>query len=53
MPIYTVHEPPLRIAGASADPVRFVFVRDGFYAWAFLLTPFWMLWYRLWLVLIS
>jgi hypothetical protein len=53
MPIYTVHEPPLRIAGASADPVRFVFVRDGFYVWAFLLTPFWMLWHRLWLVLIS
>jgi hypothetical protein len=53
MPIYTVHEPPQRIAGASADPVRFVFVRDGFYVWAFLLTPLWMLWHRLWLVLFS
>jgi hypothetical protein len=53
MPIYTIHEPPLRTAGASADPVRFVFVRDGFYVWAFLLTPFWMLWHRLWLVLVS
>jgi hypothetical protein len=53
MPIYTVHESPLRIAGASADPVRFVFVRDGFYVWAFLLTPLWMLWHRLWLVLIG
>ena len=53
MAIYTVHEPPLRIAGASADPARFVFVRDGFYVWAFLLTPFWMLWHRLWLVLVS
>src|ERR1700733_15851424 len=53
MPIYTVHEPPLRIAGAPADPVRFVFVRDGFYVWAFLLTPLWMLWHRLWLVLIG
>jgi hypothetical protein len=51
--IYTVHEPPLRAAGVSADPARFVFVRDGFYVWAFLLTPFWMLWHRLWLVLIS
>ena len=53
MPIYTVHEPPLRIAGAAADPMRFVFVRDGFYVWAFLLTPLWMLWHRLWLVLIG
>jgi Protein of unknown function (DUF2628) len=37
----------------SADPVRFVFVRDGFYVWAFLLTPFWMAWHRLWLVLVG
>ena len=36
----------------SADPERFVFVRDGFYFWAFLLTPVWMLWHRLWLVLL-
>ena len=34
-----------------ADPERFVFVRDGFYFWAFLLGPVWMLWRRLWLVL--
>jgi hypothetical protein len=53
MSVYTVHEPPLRAVGASADPERFIFVRDGFYVWAFLLTPFWMLWHRLWLVLIS
>ena len=33
-------------------PERFVFVRDGFYWWAFLLTPFWMLRHRLWLVLV-
>src|SRR5580658_8534211 len=52
MPVYTVHEPPLRIAGALAEVERFVFVRDGFYWWAFLLTPFWMLWRRLWLVLL-
>src|ERR1700741_4250740 len=49
MPVYTVHEPPVREAGALADPARFVFVRDGFYWWAFLLTPLWMLWRRLWL----
>ena len=33
--------------------MRFVFVRDGFYFWAFLLSPLWMLRYRLWLVLIG
>ena len=52
MSVYTVHEPPLRAAEASPDPERFVFVRDGFYFWAFLLTPLWMLWHRLWLVLL-
>ena len=51
MSIYTVHEPPLRAADASAEPERFAFVRDGFYWWALLLTPLWMLWHRLWLVL--
>jgi Protein of unknown function (DUF2628) len=53
MPVYTVHEPPLRRSETEADPVRFAFVRDGFYLWAFLLAPVWMLRYRLWLVLIA
>jgi hypothetical protein len=52
MPVYTVHKPPVRTPGALADPARFAFVRDGFYWWAFLLTPLWMLWRRLWLVLV-
>lgn len=52
MSVYTVHEPPLRAAEVSADPQRFMFVRDGFYFWAFLLTPLWMIWHRLWLVLV-
>ena len=52
MPVYTVHEPPPRRDEAAADPVRFQFVRDGFYFWAFLLGPLWMLWRRLWLVLL-
>ena len=51
MTIYTVHEPPLPAGGAVPDPQRFVFVRDRFSLWAFLLTPLWMLWHRLWLVL--
>ena len=53
MSVYTVHEPPLRAGEASADPERFAFVRDGFYFWAFLLTPLWMLWRRLWLVFVA
>ena len=53
MAIYTVHEPPLRANEAAPNPERFVFVRDGFYFWAFLLAPLWMLRYRLWLVFIG
>jgi hypothetical protein len=49
MAVYTVHQPPLR---AAAAPERFVFVRDGFSFWAFLLGPLWMLRHRMWLVLI-
>jgi hypothetical protein len=52
MPTYTVHEPPLREGETAADPERFVFVRDGFYFWAFLLAPLWLLVRRLWLVLL-
>jgi hypothetical protein len=52
MPVYTVHEPPLKAGEASADPDRFVFVRDRFAFWAFLLTPLWLLVKRLWLVLL-
>ncbi len=50
MAVYTVHEPLPRKNEASADPERFAFVRDGFYFWAFVLGPLWMLWRRLWLV---
>ena len=50
MSVYTVHEPLPRKDETSANPDRFVFVRDGFYFWAFLFGPFWMLWRRLWLV---
>jgi uncharacterized protein DUF2628 len=51
MSIYTVHQPPLDSGATAAEPHRFVFVRDGFSWWAFLLTPLWMLRYRLWLAL--
>jgi hypothetical protein len=51
MSVYTVYQPPLQTTGNSPVTDRFVFVRDGFSWWAFLLTPFWMLRHRLWLVL--
>src|SRR5687768_3953512 len=51
MAVYTVHEPPHEDP-AEADTDQFVFVRDGFYFWAFLFGPLWMIWRRLWLVLL-
>jgi Protein of unknown function (DUF2628) len=53
MSIYTVHQPPLKADQSAPDPERFVFVRDGFSFWAFLLTPLWMLRHRLWLVFVG
>ena len=57
MPVYTVHEPRRndrhRSDDALAHTSRFVFVRDGFHFWAFLLTPLWMLRHRLWLELMA
>lgn len=53
MPVYTVHAP---VAGGTevrnaAD--RFLFVRDGFHFWAFVLGPLWLAWHRLWLALLG
>jgi hypothetical protein len=50
MPVYTVH---MRPSPERPDPDRFVFIRDGFSFWAFLLGPLWMLRYRLWLGLLG
>jgi hypothetical protein len=52
MSVYTVHEPQTG-AGESVNPDRYVFVRDGFHVWAFLLGPLWMVWRGLWLVLLG
>ena len=52
MSIYTVYEPPLKAHESAPDPERFVFVRDGFSFWAFLLGPWWMLRHRLWLAFV-
>jgi hypothetical protein len=53
MPTYTVHAPPPKAGETASDPQRFVFVRDGFHFWAFVLTPLWLLAHRLWLVLLG
>jgi hypothetical protein len=50
MAVYTVHQPPLGKSENTPDPARFTFVRDGFYAWGFVLSVLWMLRHRLWLV---
>jgi hypothetical protein len=52
MTTFTVHEPRPRKREEVAPPERFAFVRDGFYFWAFVLGPVWMLYHRLWLVFV-
>jgi hypothetical protein len=53
MPTYTVHAPqPGQTTDASRAPEQFVFVRDGFHFWAFVLAPLWLLLHRLWLALL-
>ncbi len=56
MPTFTIHEPPPRKTakkpGSVTAPERFVFVRDGFHFWAFVLAPLWLLVRRLWLALL-
>jgi hypothetical protein len=50
MATFTVLEPPPKRNEDSASPVRFAFVRDGFYFWALVFGPIWMLYHRMWLV---
>jgi hypothetical protein len=51
MPVYTVHAPSSYGVDVRATPDRFVFIRDGFYFWAFVASVVWLAWHRLWLVL--
>ena len=51
MSVYTVHGPPKPTLDPLSFAERFVFVRDGFSWWAFLLAPLWMLVHRMWIVL--
>jgi hypothetical protein len=53
MPVYTVHAPVADGANPQSVTDRFVFVRDGFHFWAFILGPLWLAWHRLWLALIG
>ena len=52
MPTYTVHAPSSPMSDAASSPERFMFVRDGFHFWAFVLAPLWLLLHRLWLALL-
>jgi hypothetical protein len=52
MRIYTVHA-PLAADSMTAATDKFVFVRDGFFFWAFVFGPLWLLWHRLWLALLG
>lgn len=50
MPVFTVHAPRADDEKLQcAAPDQFCIVRDGFYVWAFLFGPFWLLYRRLWL----
>lgn len=51
MAVYTVHAPLAPDLRDEAD--KFVFVRDAFHFWALLLGPLWLIWHRLWLVLLG
>lgn len=53
MPVYTVHAPQGAEAAVRGATDKFVFVRDGFHVWAFLLGPVWLAWHRLWLALVG
>jgi hypothetical protein len=53
MTIYTVLAPPMRAGAARPDPDGFVFVKEGF-CWPALFVPIlWLVWHRLWLVLVG
>lgn len=49
MAVYTVHAPASYGVDVRTTPDRIVFIRDGFYFWAFLAAIIWLLWHRLWL----
>ncbi|MBL8573245.1 MAG: DUF2628 domain-containing protein [Hyphomicrobiaceae bacterium] len=50
MAIYTVYSPPDTDSVAGAE--RAVFIRDDFALFAFIAPVLWLLWHRMWLVLV-
>jgi hypothetical protein len=52
MPAFAILEPPRRQHAAIEHADRFMFLADRFSLGAFLLGPLWMIWRRLWVVLI-
>ena len=52
MPPYAVFEPVVGGRSAAEHVDRFIFLRERFSLAAFLLGPLWMIWRRMWLVLI-
>src|SRR5215831_9672181 len=53
MPAFVVLEPPGYPERAIEHADRFVFLRDRFSLGAFLFGPLWLIWRRLWLVLVA
>ena len=53
MSVYTVLEPRKQTGSAAERAERFVFIRDGFSWGAFLFTPLWFLYRRLWLAFVA
>jgi hypothetical protein len=53
MPVYTVHAPEGADVTVRDGADKFVFVRDGFFVWAFVFGPLWLLSHRLWLALLG
>ncbi len=53
MAIFTVHAPVNYGTDARTSHDKVVFVRDGFYVWAFLAALIWLIWHRLWLALFA
>ncbi|HEY0234577.1 MAG TPA: DUF2628 domain-containing protein [Afipia sp.] len=49
MAVYTVHAPASFGVDVRTTPDRIVFIRDGFYFWAFIAAVLWLIWHRLWL----
>lgn len=53
MAVFSVLEPPPRTGEGAAAPDRLAFVRDRFNWAAFIFGGLWLVWHRLWLVLLG